>query len=46
MAIAPMTKVMIVCHRSQVSDLLEALQLDEEQQLLLNEFINEHESGN
>jgi len=26
MAIAPMTKVMIVCHRSQVSDLLEALQ--------------------
>lgn len=27
-------------------DLLEALQLDEEQQLLLNEFINEHESGN
>jgi tRNA (guanine37-N1)-methyltransferase len=27
-------------------DLLEALQLDEEQQVLLNEFINEHESGN
>ena len=27
-------------------DLLEALQLDEEQQLLLDEFINEHESGN
>jgi len=27
-------------------DLLQALQLDEEQQLLLNEFINEYESGN
>ncbi len=27
-------------------DLLETLQLDEEQQLLLNEFINEYESGN
>jgi tRNA (guanine37-N1)-methyltransferase len=27
-------------------DLLEAMQLDEEQQLLLNEFINEYESGN
>jgi tRNA (guanine37-N1)-methyltransferase len=27
-------------------DLLEALQLDEQQQRLLNEFINEHESGN
>ena len=27
-------------------DLLEALQLDEQQQVLLNEFINEYESGN
>jgi tRNA (guanine37-N1)-methyltransferase len=27
-------------------DLLQALQLDEEQQRLLNEFINEYESGN
>jgi tRNA (guanine37-N1)-methyltransferase len=27
-------------------DLLETLQLDEDQQLLLNEFINEYESGN
>ena len=27
-------------------DLLDALQLDEQQQRLLNEFINEYESGN
>jgi tRNA (guanine37-N1)-methyltransferase len=27
-------------------DLLETLQLDKEQQVLLNEFINEYESGN